>query len=117
MQVHDAIVMEFPRNRVAELPTIVVDLFENKVKTEFPWFPVPFKCDVEVGESYGELDKVSKFISRQNESSVVYQQTQSIEEAEAPDIRLKMVIDADVDPDDAHKIVTEEEEIFNETAT
>ena len=61
--VHDSIGFELPKVYVGQIP----DLFEThgvrQVAIECPWLPVPFKWDIKVGPSYGELQKIKEYLS------------------------------------------------------
>lgn len=34
------------------------------MKEKFPWLPVPFAMDIEVGDSYGELMAIEKYLAK-----------------------------------------------------
>ena len=65
LTVHDSLCFQFPRNRLSELKDFVQHYTVDRVRQKFPWLPVPFSVDVEVGENYGECINVDKFLARQ----------------------------------------------------
>jgi len=55
LTVHDSVAGEIDRDRVPEMRAFFDHYIVERVKERFPWLPVPFKYDLEVGPSYGEL--------------------------------------------------------------
>ena len=60
--VHDSIMFQFPKKYVHQLEQLVIEFGTNKVMREKPWLPVPFKWDIEVGPSYGEVVKIKEYM-------------------------------------------------------
>lgn len=60
--VHDSIVAEVPKKYIPQLPDFFKQYGTDYVAKKYPWMPVPFKWDVEVGPSYGELRSVMHYI-------------------------------------------------------
>jgi DNA polymerase I-like protein with 3'-5' exonuclease and polymerase domains len=67
--VHDSIVAEIPKKYVSQLPDFFEKYGVENVARRCPWLPVPFKWDVEVGPSYGEVIDVNDYI---NENNIAY---------------------------------------------
>lgn len=61
--VHDSIVFELPKKYIAQMPDFFEEYGVRRVAKQYPWLPVPFKWDVEVGPSYGELQSVENYLS------------------------------------------------------
>jgi len=61
--VHDSVVFELPKEYVSQMPDFVQDYGVKQVAERFPWMPVPFEWDVEVGPSYGELTSVENYLN------------------------------------------------------
>lgn len=95
MQVHDALVMEMPKKNLVKAVDIMGYHFTDKVKRDFPWFPVGFKCDIDAGDSYGEMAPASKYIeSERLEASDFIDQS----DRDGADFRLR----TEEDPDEAY---------------
>ena len=63
LTVHDSIGLLVKRKYVEQLPDFLQHYCVTRVKEKYPWLPVPFSCDIEVGDSYGEVTKLSDFIA------------------------------------------------------
>jgi len=61
--VHDSIVFELPLKYVSQMPELFKEYGVRRVAKKYPWLPVPFAWDVEVGQSYGELQSVESYLS------------------------------------------------------
>ncbi len=61
--VHDSLVFELPKQYVSQMPDFIEEYGVKKVAKEYPWLPVPFSWDVEVGPSYGELQSVDRYLA------------------------------------------------------
>ena len=55
LTVHDSVGFEFPEKYVSQIQDFVDEYCEKFVRDKYPWMPVPFKWDTEVGPNYGEL--------------------------------------------------------------
>ncbi len=64
LTVHDSIVFQWPKKYIHQLEDFVVEYAENRVKTKYPWLPVPFKADIEVGHNYGECMSIPKYLAK-----------------------------------------------------
>ncbi len=64
MTVHDSIVFEFKRKYISQVKDFVTYYGQERVAQRYPWLPVPFKIDIEVGESYGECQEIDKYIKQ-----------------------------------------------------
>lgn len=61
--VHDSVVFELEKKYVSQMPDFIHEYGVKQVAERFPWMPVPFQWDVEVGPSYGELTSVENYIT------------------------------------------------------
>jgi DNA polymerase I-like protein with 3'-5' exonuclease and polymerase domains len=61
--VHDSLVFQIPKKYVHQMPAFIQDYGVKQVAQKFPWLPVPFSWDVEVGNTYGDLMPVNTFLS------------------------------------------------------
>jgi len=61
--VHDSIVFELPKKYIGQMPEFFEEYGVRRVAKQYPWLPVPFQWDVEVGPSYGELQSVESYLS------------------------------------------------------
>lgn len=62
--VHDSVVAEIPTKYVSQLPEFFEEYGVRRVAKRHPWLPVPFKWDVEVGPSYGEVIDIQEYMTR-----------------------------------------------------
>ena len=62
LTVHDSIGLEMPKKYLSQLPDFVEQYLVKDVAKMCPWLPVAFKWDYEVGDSYGELKPLEKYI-------------------------------------------------------
>jgi DNA polymerase I-like protein with 3'-5' exonuclease and polymerase domains len=60
--VHDSVMFQFPKKYLGQLEDLVLEIGTRKVAREKPWLPVPFKWDIEVGPSYGEMQKIKEYM-------------------------------------------------------
>jgi len=60
--VHDSVVFETPKKYAGQLSDFMEEYGVRRVAEKYPWLPVPFKWDVEVGPSYGELQDVDDYL-------------------------------------------------------
>jgi len=60
ISVHDSYVMEVPESRISDLPAFYDKWIVGRVRERFPWLPVPFAYNYEVGPSYGELHEIEE---------------------------------------------------------
>ena len=63
LTVHDSMVFEFPKKYLHQLNDFMVYYGEQRVQEKYPWLPVPFKLDIGVGPSYGECQKLDKYLT------------------------------------------------------
>lgn len=78
--VHDSVVFSVPHNYVAQLPDLMYKYGTARVAKQFPWLPVPFLWDVEVGPSYGEVIDIDQYLQQQ--TSVVEEHEEVITDEE-----------------------------------
>lgn len=62
LTVHDSIAGTIKRHRVKDMQAFFDHWLVNRVKERFPWMPVPFLYDLEVGSSYGEKMKYKDWL-------------------------------------------------------
>lgn len=79
LTVHDSMVFQFPKSHLLQLKPFVTHYTETRVSEKYPWLPVPFKVDIEVGPSYGECQPIDKYLAKH---SYVPKQEGIIEEDE-----------------------------------
>lgn len=63
LTVHDSIVLQWPKRLLRALEPWLTYFGETRVRERYPWLPVPFKMDIEVGDSYGECMPISKYVA------------------------------------------------------
>jgi len=59
--VHDSMVFQMPEENLHLLPAFLDKWVIDRVAEKYPWLPVPFLYDVEVGPSYGEVKPLEKY--------------------------------------------------------
>lgn len=64
LTVHDSLVLQWPKKHLSQLKGFVKHYAEDRVTQKYPWLPVPFKADTEVGPSYGECQGLDKYIAQ-----------------------------------------------------
>jgi len=64
--VHDSIVGTFKKKYLSQLPDFLQYYCVDRVSEKYPWLPVKFECDIEVGPSYGELRPLRNYIQEAN---------------------------------------------------
>jgi len=64
--VHDSVVFDLDKKYISQMPDFLEEYGVKQVAQQYPWLPVPFKWDVEVGPSYGELTSVDRYLSQHN---------------------------------------------------
>lgn len=63
LTVHDSIVLQWPRALLHALEPWMRYYGEERVREKFEWLPVPFKVDIEVGPSYGEVVPLHEYLT------------------------------------------------------
>jgi len=63
LTVHDSVVANVKKKYVSQLPDFINYYAVQRVREKFPWLPVDFACDIEIGPSYGEHVKLEKYLS------------------------------------------------------
>lgn len=58
--VHDSITLELPAENVDKIFDFMDHWIVERVHERFPWLPVDFLYDVEVGDSYGEMKPIKR---------------------------------------------------------
>lgn len=64
LTVHDSIVLQWPKKLLHALTPWLTYYGEHRVTEKCPWLPVPFKGDIEVGDSYGELMAIGDYVNK-----------------------------------------------------
>ena len=64
LTVHDSIGFECPDKYVHQLPEFIKEYGMRRINNRYPWLPVPFSWDIEVGPSYGELTSVENYLKK-----------------------------------------------------
>lgn len=62
LTVHDSMVAVVPKKNVEQLPEFLTRYCVDRVTEKYPWLPVQFNCDIEVGPSYGECVPIKHYI-------------------------------------------------------
>ena len=62
LTVHDSIGLEMPKKYLSQLPDFVQKYLVQDVAKMCPWLPVAFAWDFEVGDNYGELKSLEKYV-------------------------------------------------------
>lgn len=63
--VHDSIVATCKKKYIEQLPDFLHYYCEKRVAEKYPWLPVVFSCDIEVGPNYGETVSIDKYIQKE----------------------------------------------------
>ena len=61
--VHDSLVFEIPPESLPQIPALIQRYGVDRVAKKYPWLPVPFSWDIEVGPSYGELQSIESYLA------------------------------------------------------
>lgn len=77
--VHDSIVGTVKRKYVNQLPAFFEHYCVKRVAEKYPWLPVAFAADVGVGESYGEIVDLTKYLKQEQERRVTHDEAQLLE--------------------------------------
>jgi len=64
LTVHDSIALQWPKSIIRSLGPWLKYYGETRVREKYPWLPVPFAMDVEVGPSYGECQALEKYLAQ-----------------------------------------------------
>jgi DNA polymerase I-like protein with 3'-5' exonuclease and polymerase domains/uracil-DNA glycosylase len=71
LTVHDSIGFEIPKKYITQLPDFVDRYLNVKRNTLYPWLPVDFSWDFEVGPSYGELQPYKAYIQNDEIKDII----------------------------------------------
>lgn len=63
LTVHDSLGFEIPKKYVSQLPDFVNEHLNIRAGTRYPWLPVDFLWDTEVGNNYGELTSAATYMA------------------------------------------------------
>lgn len=90
LTVHDSIGFQMPKKYVHQLPDFVEKHLLIKANTLYPWLPVDFTWDHEVGDSYGELMPLEAYLKNLKEEGNAAEEEAYTEE----DVRTELADDA-----------------------
>lgn len=62
--VHDSLVFQVDEQYASQMPDFIQDYGVKQVARKFPWLPVPFSWDVEIGYTYGDVMSVPAFFDK-----------------------------------------------------
>lgn len=65
--VHDSIVATCKKTYAEQLPAFLHHYCVERVAEKYPWLPVAFAADIEVGPSYGETMSIDRFLKQERE--------------------------------------------------
>lgn len=63
LTVHDSLGFELPKRYLSQLPDFIDQHLNIKAGTKYPWLPVDFKWDYEVGNNYGEMSSFETYMA------------------------------------------------------
>jgi len=64
LTVHDSIGFQLPKKYATQLPQLVEEYLVKRTGVRYPWLPVQFKWDYEVGPNYGELQSLEQWLKQ-----------------------------------------------------
>lgn len=97
LTVHDSIGGQVKKEYVHQLPDLFQKYGTDNVAPRCPWLPVPYKWDVEVGPSYGELMSVPKYLASMPEAAMEMVNSEGYTEEEMYDDLRTAVLDAEAE--------------------
>jgi DNA polymerase I-like protein with 3'-5' exonuclease and polymerase domains len=62
LTVHDSIGFQVPKQYAHQVRDVFTQCGTNRVAEAFPWMPVPYRWDVELGESYGQVMPAEEYV-------------------------------------------------------
>lgn len=62
LTVHDSIGMTVKKKYAHQLPDFLEHYCVKRVTQKYPFLPVPFSCDIEIGPNYGELTELRQYL-------------------------------------------------------
>lgn len=71
LTVHDSIAFEVPKKYVTQIPDFIDRYLNVKRNTLYPWLPVDFSWDFELGPSYGEPKPYNAYIQNQDIQEII----------------------------------------------
>jgi DNA polymerase I-like protein with 3'-5' exonuclease and polymerase domains len=63
LTVHDSIGFQVPKKYAHQVPELFLELGTRRIATACPWMPVPYRWDVELGTSYGQLEPAANYLA------------------------------------------------------
>jgi len=82
LTVHDSIGFEIPKRYLSQLPDFVNYYLEKRASEKYPWLPVAFKWDFELGDSYGELKPYDAYIQNKTIQEIINEAAEAYTEEE-----------------------------------
>ena len=64
LTVHDSIGFQVPKKYAHQVREIFTEYGTRRVAEVYPWMPVPYRWDVELGPSYGEVIDAEKYVNK-----------------------------------------------------
>jgi DNA polymerase-1 len=61
--VHDSLVLELPPDKLSQIPSLIQRYGVDRVARKYPWLPVPFSWDIDVGPSYGVMQSIESYLT------------------------------------------------------
>lgn len=80
--VHDSIGFQVSKKYTNQLSDFLDYYCVKRVGELYPWLPVEFKCDIEVGRSYGETIKLVDYLKEQDKIKTKEEQQEQVFEEE-----------------------------------
>ena len=65
LTVHDSVGFQWPKKYARQLPDFIEEHLVKKTTAKYPWLPVEFRWDFEVGPNYGELQPLQAWLDQQ----------------------------------------------------
>jgi len=90
LTVHDSINWEMPKKYASQMSDFVNEYFVKFAADNYPWMPVPFKWDIEMGPSYGELISVDEYLAAQRKPVDLLQEEKNETEYLETEIRQEL---------------------------
>lgn len=64
LTVHDSIGFQVPKKYARQLPDFIDNYLVKQTAEKYPWLPVEFKWDFEVGPNYGEMQPLDAWLAK-----------------------------------------------------
>lgn len=77
LTVHDSLGFQLPKKYASQLPDFIEEHLVKRTALLYPWLPVAFKWDFEVGPSYGELQPLSAWLEKNPQAQQMTEQEEA----------------------------------------